>query len=194
VWHNQGVEAASADQERGNSRRRRVARPLDHALLQELALAYVARFATSRAKLLTYLRRKVRERGWSEEAPPELDRLADRITKLGFLDDQAYAAMKAGSLLRRGYGKARVRSALIASGIGEEDRAEALDAAEAEKVTAALRFAERRRLGPYAAEAADPDRRQRALAALMRAGHGLDLARKIVAAAPGDFSAFDPDD
>ena len=42
----------------------RIAPPLDEAGLNELALAYVARYATSRAKLLAYLARKLRERGW----------------------------------------------------------------------------------------------------------------------------------
>ena len=36
-------------------------KPLDASRLDELALAYVARFATSRAKLLRYLGRKLRE-------------------------------------------------------------------------------------------------------------------------------------
>ena len=38
--------------------------PLNAAKLEELALGYVGRFATSRAKLLSYLKRKLRERGW----------------------------------------------------------------------------------------------------------------------------------
>ena len=33
-----------------------------------MALAYVARFATSRGKLVRYLDRKVRERGWAGTA------------------------------------------------------------------------------------------------------------------------------
>ena len=49
------------------SREIRAPKPLDAPRLEELALAYVARFATSAAKLETYLRRKLRERGWEGE-------------------------------------------------------------------------------------------------------------------------------
>ena len=43
------------------SRERKPPRPLDAARLNEMALAYVARFATSAGKLSDYLRRKLRE-------------------------------------------------------------------------------------------------------------------------------------
>jgi hypothetical protein len=43
-------------------------RPLGAARLDELALAYVARFATSRAKLTRYLSRKIRESEWTDDA------------------------------------------------------------------------------------------------------------------------------
>ena len=46
---------------------RRPRPPLEQEKLSELALSYVGRFATSRAKLATYLERKVRERGWTGE-------------------------------------------------------------------------------------------------------------------------------
>ena len=51
----------------------------------------------------------------------------------------------------------------------------------------ALRLAERRRLGPFAAQApASPRERDKALAALLRGGHGFDIARAIIDLAPGD--------
>ena len=39
--------------------------PLDAEKLQNLALAYVGKFATSRAKLIDYLRRKLPRGGWA---------------------------------------------------------------------------------------------------------------------------------
>lgn len=179
-------------EERGDGRRReRRARPLDQALLQELAFHYVARFATSRARLATYLGRKLRERGWNDAADPDVAAVVERVVELGFIDDAAYAGMKAASLTRRGYGKGRVRMALHASGIGAEDGSEALASADEQRLAAALRFAERRRFGPYAEVPADLPGRQRALAAMLRAGHPLELARRIVAAGPGGFEGLD---
>lgn len=191
MWHNQGVDGGEQEREGGRDRRRRVPRPLDPASLQDLALAYVARFATSRAKLLTYLRRKLRERGWEGEGEPDLDALAGRLAELKFLDDRAFAGMKAASLTRRGYGRGRVRMALQASGIGEADGAEALETAEAAGMAAALHFARRKRIGPHAAAAPDPAARDKALAAMLRAGHPFALAQRIVRAAPGDFAGLE---
>ena len=42
--------------------------PLDQEGLERLALFYAGRYATTRAKLRTYLKRKVAERGWSGSA------------------------------------------------------------------------------------------------------------------------------
>jgi regulatory protein len=163
-----------------------VPRPLGPETLNELALAYVARFATSRAKLGQYLARKLRERGWEGEGAPDVQALIERMAGLGFVDDRAFAEAKAGSLTRRGYGVRRVGAALSVAGIDEDDRAPALARAEAERWTAALRFAERKRIGPFAIRAMERDERQRALAAMIRAGHGFDLARRIVEAQPGE--------
>ena len=66
--------------------------------LEELALAYVARFATSSAKLDGYLRRKLRERGWAGEGEPPVARLVERFVALGYIDDLAFARARSGSL------------------------------------------------------------------------------------------------
>lgn len=178
---------------RQGGRRERKSRPLDQAALQELAFGYVARFATSRAKLSSYLNRKLRERGWSGDREPDPAAVVDKVVDLGFIDDAAYAGMKAASLTRRGYGKGRVRMALAQSGIAAEDGSEALALADEQELAAALRFAERRRIGPYAAVAADLPGRQKALAAMLRAGHPMDVSRRIIQAAPGQIDDLDRD-
>jgi regulatory protein len=160
--------------------------PLDNEGLERLGLFYAGRYATTRAKLATYLRRKLRERGWEGQSEPPVERLVARFAELGYVDDRAFASAKASSLLRRGYGERRVKDALHAAGIGEEDSAPAREDAEAQAFTAALRFAERRRIGPYAEAALERPQRDKAAAAMLRAGHRLDLVRRIVNAAPGE--------
>ena len=70
---------------------RRTRKPLNGERLHELALFYVGRFATTRAKLAAYLNRKLRERGWEGDAPPEIERLVERLTASGLVDDALYA-------------------------------------------------------------------------------------------------------
>ena len=166
---------------RANSGRpRRVPKPLDAARLDELALTYVARFATSAAKLERYLKRKLRERGWEGEREPDLAKLVGRYVELGYVDDAAYARARSGSLLRRGYGARRVDQALGQAGIAENLRAEVAPGQVAAREAAAT-YARRRRLGPYGN--ADPAVREKQLAAMVRAGHGFDAARALVDAA-----------
>ena len=144
-----------------------------------MALRYVGRFATSRKKLLTYLARKLRERGWGGAEEPDLEALASRFRELGYVDDAAYALSKSRALASRGYGKRRLDQTLRLAGIGEEEGAAARDHADSRAVEAALRFAERRGIGPFAASPADSAEREKAIAAMVRAGHSFALARTI---------------
>lgn len=160
------------------NRPRRTPRPLDPARLEELALAYVARFATSAAKLRQYLVRKLRERGWEHPTPADPAALAERFVARGYIDDEVYARAKSGGLLRRGYGPRRVEQALGAAGIAEEIRDE-VRAGDAEQRRAALALASRRRFGPWG-EKPEREARQKQLAAMLRAGHGFDAARAVI--------------
>jgi regulatory protein len=174
---------------------RRRARPLDARRLDDLAVAYVGRFATTRAKLRRYLDRKLAERGWDGAAPPNVDALVDRVAGYGYVDDAAFAEAKARALTRRGYGARRVAQAVRAAGVEAGDAADALDMAADGRVEAALAYARRRRWGPFAppqddggdaAEAtADPARLEKCIAAFLRAGHDARLARAILTLPPG---------
>jgi regulatory protein len=158
---------------------RRVPPPLDAARLNELALAYAARFATSAAKLEAYLRRKLRERGWDDTGDAPVGLVVERFVAAGYVDDAAYARAKSSSLLRRGYGDRRVGQALSAAGIAVEVREE-VRATEAAARAAALAMAMKRRLGPFGTERPDRALRQKQIAALLRAGHPMDSARVLV--------------
>jgi len=171
-----------------NGRKPRKPRPpLDERILSELALSYVGRFATTRAKLRTYLARKLRERGWSGPREPDLAELAERFASQGYIDDASYALAKAQSLTSRGYGKRRLNDKLRAAGVAEDDGAAARDHSDQEAVASALKFAERRRIGPFAERAeADPKQREKAIAAMVRAGHSFALARRIATLPAGE--------
>lgn len=165
---------------------RRPPKPLNEERLNELALFYVGRFATTRAKLASYLQRKLRERGWEGPGEPEIERLVERFAETGLVDDALYALSKSRSLSERGYGAGRVRQSLRAAGIDEEDSAAAREFAAGEAVEAALRFARRRRIGPFADSRPDRAQRGKALAAMVRAGHGFEIARALVDCEPGE--------
>lgn len=167
--------------------------PLDQARFDALALYYVGRFASSKARLARYLMRKLRERGWEGEQPADIAAIVERMAALGYVDDALFAEARARSLSRSGYGRRRVTMALAADRIAEGDRAEADRITADQRIESAQRFARKRRLGPYAtAPLADPAARQKALGAFLRAGHDMQLARRILALGPGE--ELDDDD
>jgi regulatory protein len=166
-------------------RERRVPPPLTEAALRDLALAYAARYATTRARLLRYLARKLKERGWAGAAPADMAALADRLAELRYIDDAAYAGMKGRAMAARGLGHRRVAAQLAADGVIAADRGEVPD--EAEALAIAIAFARRKRLGPFArVPAADQAARAKQFAAMLRAGHAPVVARQVLAARTAD--------
>lgn len=163
---------------------RRAPPPLDEVQLRELALHYAARFATTRQRLGRYLARKLKERGWAGSTPPDLPALIGRLAELRYVDDAAYAGMKARAMAARGLGPRRVAAQLAADGVDEDDRGDGPDAAEA--LAVAVAFARRKRLGPFGPPAADRAARQKQLAAMLRAGHAMAVARRVLAAGSAD--------
>ena len=171
------------------TRTNRVIPPLDIAALERLALRYVERFATTRGRLTDYLNRKIRERGWDGPAgdPPAL---AQRMADLGYVDDRAYAEAKASAMARRGLGARRVSVALRQARVDEEDTDHIAPDIANRAVESALIFARRRRIGPYGPTLPERPQREKQLAQMLRAGHTLDLSRRIVNAE----GEIDPDD
>src|SRR3546814_14370280 len=94
-------------------------------------LAYVARFATSRAKLARYLSRKIGESDWIDEADARTscEAVVAKMDRLGFVDDRQYAAMLGVSMPRRGLGGRRVKAQSRVDGIGAGDAGAAVESA-----------------------------------------------------------------
>ncbi len=159
---------------------RRAKLPLDRAALDQRALAYVSRYATTRKRLADYLLRKVRELGWDGEGSPPIQEIVERLGALRYVDDQAYATIKADGLGRRGYGPMRVRAALKHAGVSADDAQIAQASSEDQALEAAFAFARRKHIGPYARTTPDAASQKKALAALCRAGHSYEIARKII--------------
>jgi regulatory protein len=159
--------------------------PLNDERLRGLALHYVGKYATTQSKLTTYLARKIRERGWSNKRPPDIDALVRQFAELGYINDAQFAESRSRAFVRRGYGERRLNEDLRASGIVESDAIPAKQHMAESTFAAAENFARRKRLGPFASEAATPEKRQKQLHAFLRAGHGFEIAKRFVNAEPG---------
>lgn len=182
---------------RKTSRKAKIRRPLDKTALRDLALSYVARFSTTASKLEQYLARKLRERGIAEDEEgrvQELDvpGLVTDFVRRGYVDDDAYARAKSRDLTGRGYGAKRVEQALWAAGVDEAVRDDNAPS-EAASRRAVILLAKKRRFGPFSlgadTETADGDpgalsaarkKREKQVAAMLRAGHSFEHVRFIM--------------
>jgi regulatory protein len=160
--------------------------PLDASELERLALRYVERFATTQARLSGYLSRKLRERGWAGDEAPDPAGVAARMAARGYVDDRAFADARVRAMGRRGLGARRVELALRHDGIGDEDAQAVAEAIAEQGIASAIAFARRRRFGPFAADAPERAQREKQFAAMLRAGHSPEIARKLLSMAPGE--------
>lgn len=188
---------AAGDRPRRERGEKRVKPPLDERSLRDLALSYAARFASTGARLEAYLLRKLRERGTATDADGrtaqiDIPALIARLVELGYVDDDAYARARARDLGARGYGARRVEQALWAAGVDEGLRQAHAPGESASRKAAAL-MAQKKRIGPWGAPSgfgreisSDPLARrkahEKAVAAMLRAGHQYDHVRFILAA------------
>lgn len=171
-----------------SNRHTRIRKPLDSEALNRLALHYVGRYATTCAKLAVYLRRKVGERGWADGGPPNIDAIVNRCATLGYVDDRAFAETRAASLGRRGYGSRRIGAALQSAGIAR-DLAAAVMPDEPAALAAAETYARRKRIGAFGPAHSDLKLRQRQFAAMLRAGHSFDLAKRFTSGVIEDLES-----
>lgn len=156
--------------------------------LKRSALAYLARYAASRSMLRDVLGRRVRR--WAratgaeadavEAAMRAADEAVDAAARAGLVDDARFAAGRTATLARRGWPERRIKAALGQKGVDGETARMALAEAALDDATAARRFAARRRLGPWRSAEARAERREKDIAAMMRAGFSLSHARAAI--------------
>jgi regulatory protein len=158
--------------------------------LENSALFYLQRYASSAANLERVLLRKVARSARAHGTDPDeghrhVREIIAKFERSGLLDDRLYAESRARSLNRRGASGRMVRMKLAQEGVDETH----IDQAFAElrenhgepDLAAALNYARRRRIGPYRSDAGNRAKnRERDLAALGRQGFSLSLAVKII--------------
>jgi regulatory protein len=137
-------------------------RAIDAALLEEWALSYLGRYASTAENLRQVLRRRVRrflaaegsaDREGALPVGKLIDALVERYRETGLVNDAAYAAGRARRGVTQGRSLRRIAAGLAAKGVGAADTAAAIaglrDEAADPELAAAIAFARRRRLGPF---------------------------------------------
>ncbi|MGE5270969.1 MAG: hypothetical protein ACM3JG_14990 [Thiohalocapsa sp.] len=162
------------------------------SLIEEWALAYLGRHATSAENLRRVLLRRARRRLGGGSAASDgglreaIDALVDRYRAAGLVDDAAYAAAQARRGLARGRSARQITAGLAGKGVAADDTASALlalrETAADPELAAACAFAKRRRFGPFRDNTQAQDR-EKTLAAFARAGFSRSAAERVLGCA-----------
>ncbi len=158
--------------------------PDPEKVARAIALRLLTGAPRSRQELATAMARR--------DVPPEVaERVLDRFTEVGLVDDAEYARILVRSKREsRGLAARALAEELRRKGIGDEDAASALSAIEPEDEEASARALVRRRWR----DGVDPVVQQRRLLAMLgRKGYPSGLSRRVVAEM-GDDRAGPPFD
>ena len=174
-----------------NGRRRtpKIPRKASPKSLENVAIYYLKRYASSAANLKSVLMRRVLKsaRHHGTDVEEGRDWINDVVTKLqnaGYLDDRQYAETRIHSLFARGLSLRAIRMKLSEKGVPADIVTEALEVlceeSENPELQAAITAARRRKLGPYRTRGDRQENRERDLASLARGGFSYDIAVTVV--------------
>ncbi|MCE9670645.1 RecX family transcriptional regulator [Myxococcus stipitatus] len=169
-------------------RKQKRPRKVSPRYLENAALHYLKRYASTvsqlRRVLVRRVDRSVKEHGGDRaEALGWIDVLVQKLMRNGLINDDAYAGMKAQSLRASGRSSRVIAQKLRLKGVDVDlvQRKLALATAEVSDEAAARIWARKKRLGPFRRDPATRvENRQRDLAALARAGFPFGVAKKVI--------------
>lgn len=165
-------------------KKRKQPRKITRQYLENAALYYLQRYASSAGNFRQVMRRKIKRscdfhKTEPEDFYPMVEDLVMRYKSSGLLNDKVFAEARVAALRRQGRSSGAIMAQLQAKGLARAEIEAALnahnDACEAEdpELEAAIRLARRKRLG----QATDPETQRKELAKLGRAGFGYETAR-----------------
>lgn len=169
-------------------RKQKRPRKVSARYLENVALHYLKRYASTVSQLKRVLVRRVdrsvKEHGGDRaEALGWIDALTQKLVRNNLINDDAYAGMKAQSLRASGRSTRMIAQKLRMKGVAADlvQRKVALATAEVSDEDAARIWARKKRLGPFRKDLAKRDEnRKRDLASLARAGFSFGVAKKII--------------
>lgn len=159
-------------------------KPITSEWLFRAAAHYLERYASTTENLRQVLERKVRRRAYARDEDAAaygdlVNATVARFVDLKLVDDRSFAESRLATLRRRGASRRMVAAKLVEKGVSRDlvDTLLARDGTSDREAAAA--YAKRRRLGPHRPRDR-AERRDRDIAAMMRAGFGFSDALAII--------------
>lgn len=155
--------------------------------LQNIALYYLKRFDSSTSNLRQVLMRRLADYAQKitdfnkEEAYLWVDEIIAYCQELGYINDKRYAEFKIDNYLLAGKPKPYIKLKMRQKGIAENIVDEILQNKDFDEEKAAIKFAVRKRIGPWRKNKEERLAfRAKDVAALVRAGFSYDTAQSVI--------------
>lgn len=178
----------------------RIPKKITPSYLNNYALFYLERFSSSSKNLKRILMRRVKKsvahhgEPSVEDASKMIDDVVVKLIELKYINDDLYARDRTTSFRRAGNSARQISAKLYAKGVDNEKIETAIKTVDKElglqenpELMAAIRYAQRRNLGPYRrprlnqdVEVSQEDLDRKDLAKLARAGFSFDVAKKAL--------------
>ncbi|MCC3860645.1 regulatory protein RecX [Pseudemcibacter aquimaris] len=165
---------------------------LSQAYIQGAAYRYLERYATTEANLFFILRRKVERILADQEDVEEVRQNAEtwinetvqKCVKMGLVDDRLYAESKFNSFMLSGNSLAQIKNKLRTKGVPQDIIAELIEAAKNDQpdlnFKSAIKYARKRRFGPFRIREEQENTRNKEIAAMARAGFSYDETNRVL--------------
>jgi len=164
------------------------------ARMMKKAIGYLGRYASSRHKLGQILQRFADRKltGYdADEIAAAIQQTIDQCSQLGYLNDRQFAVTLALGHRRQGRSQVMIRQRLRQHALSDDIIIHALAEADENsangELQAAIRFAQRRRLGPFARRHSAHNqlndhykRKKRDLGAMARAGFSMVISQRVL--------------
>ena len=169
--------------------------------LRNAGLRYLEKYAASTQSLRDVLNRRTSKCQSPDDPDPYIleqwiEDIIQQFTNAGLLNDRLFAQARAESLFNKGSSIKMIRSKLTEKGIVgvvlDEVISDLVDEWKNPDLKAAIRFSQRKKIGPFRIRGDRAVFIKRDLASLGRAGFSFEVAKKIVHAV--DSEALDEDD
>ena len=155
--------------------------------LKNIALYYMQRFDSSVDNLRQVLKRRVSDYAYANpefdknEAHAWIEELLQEFEGYGYLNDERYAESKVRGYLLSGKPEKYIKIKMQQKGVDSGLVDNILDVEEYDVEEMALRHAKKKKLGPFMANLElRKEKRQKDLAAMIRAGFDYETAQKVI--------------
>jgi len=161
--------------------RRKKTKKITKERLKNIGLYYLERFETSVQNLRDVLKRRINKYAFENpdfdknEAYAWVEEILGSFENCGYVNDKRYAQMKVKDYLSAGKSVRYIKAKLFSKGIDENTIETIVESQDYDAMSATLRFAAKKHIGPYRTNTNERDLfKKKDMACLLRAGFDYD--------------------